>query len=394
MSKKLITAALSLLLTCALAFSASAASLSDLEPGVWYYDEVTEMVDAGIINGYPDGSFKGEETVTLAEYVTIAARYKGLPTGAADGHWAGVQMELARTRGWIGPEDAGEGDYDMPVSRQLAAKITVKALGLELSWENLQQPPFTDMGDVGNSYSYFVRAMYTRGIYGGYPDGSLRPMEAITRGMAATIIYRAANHTLPYTSQEIGDFFASVALGSEYGDSTPVVKKWAAPIYYYIKGNPTQEDESLLTELIAEMNAVSGFPGLSPVRNEIEANLVISFCGQAEMNADPNRAENWGYASLWWYTSSYQIYRGEIYYLTEGTTQQERNTFIAEELIQAMGMLKDTYDYPESIFYQYYTEATWPSGLDWTVFTMLYSPEMKPGMNEAQCRQVISALAG
>ncbi|MBN2306803.1 S-layer homology domain-containing protein [Candidatus Peregrinibacteria bacterium] len=40
---------------------------SDLQPTEWYATYVAEGVDKGIINGYPDGTFKGGNTVNLAE---------------------------------------------------------------------------------------------------------------------------------------------------------------------------------------------------------------------------------------------------------------------------------------------------------------------------------------
>lgn len=42
-------------------------NFSDLKPSEWYATYVAEGVDKGIINGYPDGTFRGGNTVNLAE---------------------------------------------------------------------------------------------------------------------------------------------------------------------------------------------------------------------------------------------------------------------------------------------------------------------------------------
>ena len=67
---------LSGILICALAltlgvsaFADAAVSLSDVQPGSWYYNEVSEMVAAGFIDGYEDGTFQPDRTVTVAEAV-------------------------------------------------------------------------------------------------------------------------------------------------------------------------------------------------------------------------------------------------------------------------------------------------------------------------------------
>ncbi len=47
------------------------------------------MVAAGCIDGYEDGTFQPDQTVTVVEAVTMAARMTGAPVGEADGYWGG-----------------------------------------------------------------------------------------------------------------------------------------------------------------------------------------------------------------------------------------------------------------------------------------------------------------
>lgn len=46
-------------------------SFSDVPIGHWAYQEVKLMSDYGIINGYPDGTFKPDETVTRAQFAKM-----------------------------------------------------------------------------------------------------------------------------------------------------------------------------------------------------------------------------------------------------------------------------------------------------------------------------------
>ena len=50
---------------------------ADVKPDAWYYDEVMYAAKLGITTGYPDGSFRSENTLTRAEAVTMLNRFLG-----------------------------------------------------------------------------------------------------------------------------------------------------------------------------------------------------------------------------------------------------------------------------------------------------------------------------
>jgi hypothetical protein len=55
------------------AFAASA-SFSDVPAKHWAYDSVTKLVQAGLIEGYGDGTFKGDKTLTRYEFAFLVAK--------------------------------------------------------------------------------------------------------------------------------------------------------------------------------------------------------------------------------------------------------------------------------------------------------------------------------
>ncbi len=74
MSHAKIKVALAALLACS-AFSASAASpFSDVDHNDWSYKAVAELSKQGVIDGYPDGSFKGNKEISRFETAQIVAR--------------------------------------------------------------------------------------------------------------------------------------------------------------------------------------------------------------------------------------------------------------------------------------------------------------------------------
>jgi hypothetical protein len=49
-------------------------SFSDLNPAEWYYGYVEGAVEHGLIKGYPDGTFQPQGNITLAEVLTVVLR--------------------------------------------------------------------------------------------------------------------------------------------------------------------------------------------------------------------------------------------------------------------------------------------------------------------------------
>ena len=47
---------------------------SDVTPDTWAYQSVSQLANAGIINGYPDGTFKGQTNITRYEMAQMVAK--------------------------------------------------------------------------------------------------------------------------------------------------------------------------------------------------------------------------------------------------------------------------------------------------------------------------------
>ena len=49
-------------------------AFSDVTPDDWSYKAVSQLADEGVIDGYPDGTFKGNKNITRYEMGQIVAR--------------------------------------------------------------------------------------------------------------------------------------------------------------------------------------------------------------------------------------------------------------------------------------------------------------------------------
>ena len=82
-------------------------NFADVSPSAWYNTPASTMAAMGIIGGYPDGLFHGTDNITRAEFAAICARFdKNTKDTKADfsdisGHWAELDIAIAANNGWI-----------------------------------------------------------------------------------------------------------------------------------------------------------------------------------------------------------------------------------------------------------------------------------------------------
>lgn len=175
--------------------SARAATFPDVVPRSWYEEAVTEMAAEGLLQGYPDGTFGPGDPITAAQFVTIAARCAHMePLTAPEGHWAAGTMELALRHGWYDWDEmppTGE-RFDLPISRQLAVKVLMKALlpGTEYDY-NAESRKIGDFSTLNGRYYEPVLSAYAAGVVAGDGNGNFRPLDGLTRAEACILFRRA-----------------------------------------------------------------------------------------------------------------------------------------------------------------------------------------------------------
>ena len=109
-------------------------SFIDVNAGDWFNNAVSTMENSGIIKGYPDSSFKPNGKITRAEFAAIAIRFfKADETGAANfsdtvGHWAEEDVNKAHTRSLITGYPDGTFRPDQPITRAEAIAIVNRML--------------------------------------------------------------------------------------------------------------------------------------------------------------------------------------------------------------------------------------------------------------------------
>lgn len=163
-------------------------SFSDVAATGWYYKYVTELADAGVINGYPNGSYKPNNTVTYGEALKLIMRAAGYSEQKATGkHFASGYLAKAQADGIVTSTSV---DLNKAITRQQVAELAARAM--KLSTSNLSTSrPFTDTTNV------YVQALNAAGIVEGYfanGTSTFKPNNTLTRAEAATIVWRMQNN--------------------------------------------------------------------------------------------------------------------------------------------------------------------------------------------------------
>ncbi len=112
---------------------------TDVESGEWYADFVGWASSLGIVNGYPDGTFRPDAPVLRQELCALLSRFaehqgmfydeKPIADGFTDGgsipEWAAESVERMRLSGIVGGNEKGEFSPDATATRtEIATMIT------------------------------------------------------------------------------------------------------------------------------------------------------------------------------------------------------------------------------------------------------------------------------
>ena len=109
-------------------------SFSDVSAGAWYATAVNTLVELDVLSGYGDNTFRPNNAVTRAEFVTAVCKcFDSLSTGSAgfsdvSGHWAEGFVNQAVAEDWISGFPDGTFRPDESIQRCQVTAILNKAL--------------------------------------------------------------------------------------------------------------------------------------------------------------------------------------------------------------------------------------------------------------------------
>jgi hypothetical protein len=186
-------------------------------------------------------------------------------------------------------------------------------------------------------------------------------------------------------------YFEEIALGLEYGEAADVVHKWSGPILVELHGAPTAEDRAALADVVADLGPLIGAERISVVEEGGNVDLWFAPVSQFPTIEPHYVPGNLGFFWIAW-NGTGTIHRARVLIASDQATQAQRAHLIREELTQALGLVRDSDRYQESVFYQGWSETARYAAIDEAVIRMLYRAEVRPGMRRAEVIPVLKGL--
>ena len=176
----------------------SSKNFYDCKNNHWAYSYVTALADKGIINGYTDGGFKPEKTVSREEFVKMIISATGLYDKNADCEFLDVAKDTwyynyiasayrNNIISGINEDFFGVGNM---LTREDASVIATRIISkFSYITEPEQEKGFSDFNSISDYAKESVQILSKIRIINGFEDGTYRPKGFLTRAEASKIIY-------------------------------------------------------------------------------------------------------------------------------------------------------------------------------------------------------------
>jgi hypothetical protein len=174
-----------------------AANFSDLQ-GYWGEPYVSTLADRTIIGGFPDGSFRPNNNITRAQFAAIAAKALNLPTSSSRNfvdvpakYWASGAIGAVSSSGLVTGYPDGTFRPEQEITRAQALVILAKAM------KNAESNPtalsrYSDADAVPDWAKESVTKAATANIIVNFPESTkIEPNRLATRGEVAALVYQA-----------------------------------------------------------------------------------------------------------------------------------------------------------------------------------------------------------
>jgi len=203
-------------------------NFSDID-GHWAESAIQKMADQGIVKGFPDGSFKPENSITRAEFATLIVQAfkleskNGKVFSDTSQHWAKEFIATANAHGIVNGYNDSIFKPDNKISREEMAVMIVKAAKPQINSEFLE---CTDGDQVSSWAKNAVATAYVNNIITGMPDGSFLPLNNASRAEAVIVLNKGMQFILPASFMPAGNISANT---SETASSVTSISIQSAP---------------------------------------------------------------------------------------------------------------------------------------------------------------------
>lgn len=176
---------------------------NDLRKDYWATLYIENMKKNGIIDGYPDGSFKPENNITREQFAKLICKVFGLAelnieestfSDVQKDRWSYGYIEAAKIylTGYFMPNGESLFKPDSDAIREDIVVAIVKCLNLSISDIDTDKilKDFKDVNNISPELKPYIAVAIKNGLIKGFDDKTLQMDKTITRAESSTILYR------------------------------------------------------------------------------------------------------------------------------------------------------------------------------------------------------------
>lgn len=196
MKKRFLALFLCLCLLAGLASAVQVSAAGYVYPNDWSRDALIFAVENDILAGDENYDLQPESNITRAEMAAVLVRLLGA-TEKADlssykdvdkNEWYCSELSAAVGAGIFNGTSKNTMKPDSPITREQAMVVLCRSFGL-VSEDTDSYQNFTDCDKVSSYAGESISALKSLGMAAGYTDGSIRPLDYITRAEVAQLLY-------------------------------------------------------------------------------------------------------------------------------------------------------------------------------------------------------------
>lgn len=197
--KQKLSIALAAMMIMASASTVSfAAGFSDLSQASWAKATIEEWTQKGLVSGYPDGTFRPSNHITRAEFATLVQKAFDLKSEAksefsdvASSDWYYDAVTTLASLGVVGGYEDGTFRPAGHITRAEAAAIMTNLKKLNPNASAAEK--FADYASMADWAKGHVGAAVEAKFMSGYPDGTFKASNTITRAESVATLNNVIN---------------------------------------------------------------------------------------------------------------------------------------------------------------------------------------------------------
>jgi len=171
----------------------------------WAKSSILSMLDRGWMKGMSTVVWAPDAPMTRAQAAALLVRVLNIDKSGPDtdepvfkdtqGHWACTEIEAAFHYGLVEGVGGGKFAPDAVLTREQMAVMLYRVMkpGEQLMKSGRQtQKMYSDVTEESSSWSFdAIMTMTESGLFEGFPDGTFRPKDAMSRGQIAALTERS-----------------------------------------------------------------------------------------------------------------------------------------------------------------------------------------------------------